>query len=165
MVENIIDKLNNELNKELFIVKTFDKKHTVRSLKKYLLVSKNNYKYLLEIAENSTENFYIQRSIEKQQEFSKINIDVVLNLPIIFSYGNQYSYVLYNYYDNLKEVNNKKPLELLNKLYQKNGLKIDINKESIDKILKSFLSAWPNQYHNFIRRQSEFKEYKKLIHK
>lgn len=165
MVENIIDKLNNELNKELFIVKTFDKKHMARSLKKYLLVDKNNYKYLLEIAENTTENFYIQRSIEKQQEFSNINIDVVLNFPIVYSYGNQYSYVLYNYYDNLKEVNNKKPLEFLNKLYQKNELKIEINEESIDKILKSFLSAWPNQYHNFIRRQSEFQEYKKQLHK
>ena len=88
-VKFTIEKLSNEFNLELSISKELEKKQTARSLQKYILIDKSNKKYLLEIATNSIEIFYFNRTIMYQKKFSELKSDFKCNMPLFVQGGNK----------------------------------------------------------------------------
>jgi len=164
-VKFTIEKLSNEFNLELSISKELEKKQTARSLQKYILIDKSNKKYLLEIATNSIEIFYFNRTIMYQKKFSELKSDFKCNMPLFVQGGNKLAYAIYEYFDDIEFLKDEQPIELINNFYQNNIEEIELNDGNVEKILISFLSAWPNQYHSMIKRQKEFRKYKYLLEK
>lgn len=162
-IQNIIKTINNSLDLDLIINEEFDKKTTARSLKKYLLIDNENKKYLLEIATNAIEIFYFKRTIEQQEEYSQLKHNFKLNMPLYIQKGNKLSYALYTYFDDISFVSNRQPIDELVQFYEENSIEIETTDENIDKILANFLSAWPNQFHGMIKRQTEFQNYNKKL--
>lgn len=162
-VSNILNAINNTINNKLFVDLKLQKKITARSVQKYILKDCNNKKYLLEVATTPIQKFYLERSLELQKKFQNFNINYLLNLPLISNFGNQYSFVLYNYFESYQEVKEDISVETLVNFYKLNSEDIKISDESVDKILKNFISAWPNQFHSFINRTKEFQDYKKIL--
>jgi len=158
-IDKIVARLNLKFNCNFQIVKKLPKKPTARSLQKYILADENKNKYLLEIATNDIEIFYFNRTIQFQEEFSRLRHNFKLNMPINIQIGNKLSYSLYKYYENIIYLKNNKPVELLQDFYTKNSVEIELNEENIKKIISNFLSAWPNRYHSMIKRQKEFRLY------
>ena len=164
-IGNILVNINYELNIKLNMFKKLQKKPTIRSLQKYLLTDEKDKKYLLEIATNNIEIFYLKRTIKYQELFSKLEHDFKLNLPLYVQIGNKLSYALYEYFENVALSADMQPIEKLKKFYKHNSIEIETTNENIDKILNSFLSAWPSKYHGMIKRQREFQNYKKELEK
>jgi hypothetical protein len=164
-IDIIIEKLNQGLNNNFKIFKKLQKKQTARSLQKYILIDENNKKYLLEIATNSTEIFYFNRTVKFQKEFSQLKHNFKLNMPIYIQTGNKLSYSLYDYFENIIFLKDDRPIELLKDFYKENSIEVELNDENIEKIVSNFLSTWPNNYHSMIKRQKEFRIYMRELKK
>jgi len=158
-LESIIQILNDRLKNNFSVKRKLIKKPTARSLQKYILVDKNDKKYLLEIASNNIEIFYFKRTIEYQEKFSKLEHDFKLNMPLYIQFGNKFSYALYEYFDDVIFLKDEKPIKLLKKFNEKNSIEIELNDKHLEKVVKNFLSAWPNIYHSMIKRQKLFSKW------
>lgn len=92
----------------------------------------------MEVATTPIQKFYLERSLEFQKKFQNFNTNYLLNLPLISNFGNQYSFVLYNYFESYQEVKDYTPAEALIDFYKSNSEDVKISDESVDKILKTF---------------------------
>lgn len=161
MLENILEQIKTNF----ILEKKLEKKATARSLEKYILKDVNNCLYLLEIAQNSVEKFYLQRSIELQKKFANIQNNFQLNLPESYVIGSKYSYAIYKYFDNVKHIDNLNYINQLDNIQQNIALTVQVNEEIVEKIMMNFLDSWPIHYHDFIKRQTEYLEYREEITK
>lgn len=146
------------LNKEYNLIKLMTQKTTVRAPFS-ILATKGENKYLIVIAQSSTQKFYLKRSVLMQRETKNLfEKYFIINLPVKIEEKFGSLYVIYEYFDNLTFSESYYPIDVLKEMYiEKDDVYID--EAVLKKIKDSFLDAWPQKFHNRIEKLPSFRQY------
>ena len=151
--------LFEHLNKDFEIIKILPQKPTARCPFS-AIVAVDGEKKLVVIANTDIQKFYLKRSIEKQREFyDDFSPYFQFNFPDTFGDLNDFSYAIYPYLENVKWCKDKRPLEIVKKIYKQYAKRYIVNAELIEKIEKDFLSSWPLQFHKEIQTLPLYQKY------
>ena len=146
------------LNKEYNLIKLMTQKTTARAPFS-ILATKGENKYLIVIAQSSTQKFYLKRSVLMQRETKNLfEKYFIINLPAKIEEKFDSLYVVYEYFDNLTFSESYYPIDVLKEMYiEKDAVYID--EAVLKKIKDSFLDAWPQKFHNTIEKLPSFRQY------
>lgn len=148
------------------IKKEILRKHTARNPRQIIVADSKDKQYLVVYAENDIQRFYIERAIKQQKIFSENGIlgkmdQFAVNMPVFYGYLLDGFYAIYQYFDNLTTVSNRKKIErFLKEIYSNHCEEVNISEKGIDEIIEGFKEAWPREFEGYI---TELPEYKRLI--
>lgn len=151
-----------------YLIKKYDllaRSKTARGRVMYKLYCEESRDLLLGISTGGIPSFYLQRSIRYSEEFSKSYPEFLHSPPILRGKINGHGYVVYEYLPSAEFTRDDYPLHSLHAFYARCAVEVTVNEEVVQKILESFLSAWPNDYWCAIRRLDEYVEYEALLRK
>jgi hypothetical protein len=156
-------KIAEQINKEIILEKPLPVKLTARCPIQYICRIENN-KFLVVIAKNAIQKFYLKRSIEKQQEFkNEFGEYYEFNMPIYIGETDGENFVIYPYFENAIYTKNNMPIKKLIAIYEKYAKQYDITDKLIQNIETDFLSTWPDEFHSEIKQLSLYKKYFKVL--
>lgn len=117
--------------------------------------------YLLIVATNACQNFYLQRSIRQQEIFARIDDRFELNPPVCSGRADtmRFDYALYKHYSPALHCESSAPVRLLEAFYERHAQEAVVTDELVEEIKTEFLRAWPGNRHHAIVTLREFEEY------
>lgn len=138
-------------------------KPTARAPYGLQIQSKGN-KYLLVYAQSEIQKFYIDRSIKMQELFWSDYKDYFeFNFPVSRGDYHGIHYVMYRYYDHLEQYTDKEGVDILEKIYAANMEELPVCDLLVKSILDKMLMAWPERFHEKIKKLDSFSNYKKYL--
>jgi hypothetical protein len=155
----MIYKIAKDINREIILENPLPVKPTARCPIQYICKIEND-RFLVVIAKNKIQKFYLNRSIEKQREFKKeFGEYYEFNMPVYTGEVDGASFVIYPYLENAVYTRNETPIKKLIAIYDKYARKYDVTESLIKNIEIDFLSAWPAEFHDEIKQLSLYKKY------
>lgn len=154
----IIYDIFQSLNIDIQQIEIIPYKRTARCAKKFCC-GDGNSKYLLVIAESKIQQFYLQRSIEKQVFFSnEWSSEFSFILPLGYGIKHGFFYAVYPFCEAGK-VDKDRCVHALKMIYSKYGKMTQVTQDVINKIEEDFLSAFPERFHKSIRKLKIYNMY------
>lgn len=132
-------------------------KNTARCPEQYVACDENDAMYLVVHAKTETQIFYALRAVEMQKQFRRIvNDEIKTNIPVFSGFLSDGYYVIYNFFNTVKEIYNGLPHKLILEFYEMYAVEVEVTDEVIRKIEEDFLNAFPSKYHSDIKNLASF---------
>lgn len=129
-----------------------------------LQIQRTGKTYLVIYAQSEIQKYYLNRSIKMQKLFWNDYKDYFeFNFPVCRGNYHDIQYVIYNYYDNLEQYADKEGVNILDRIYSANVKKLAVSSMLVKSVLDKMLMAWPEKFHDEIRRLDSFHDYKEYL--
>lgn len=156
-----LNAINLQLQTELILDKTQAPKGTARA-RTTLQAYDANRKYLIEIATNPIQQYYLQKNIEWPQKYIVPANSIRYLTPIWHGSVDNALYAIYQYENILGFYDMQPPSHFLSGFIKK-GAELRMSAEVLNRITDGFLKGWPPSFHEHIRRLDIFQEWHFLI--
>jgi hypothetical protein len=158
-LENILAGINLHRQNQLILDKIQAPKNTARA-RTTLHVHDDRRNYLIEIATNPIQQYYLKKNIEWPQKHLVPNHNIKYLTPVWHGSLDNASCAIYQHANILGFYNKQSPNFLNGFSTQSKTLKM--RAEVLDRITDGFLSGWPPSFHDHIRRLDLFQEWRFL---